>query len=449
MKINDILRLSVNSLTHRGLRSWLTILGIIIGVAAVVAMLSVGNGMTDSIESSMGGLGADILTVTAGYSQAEGSVGGFQGRTRDIQAPTGGGTMGMGSDSFDRFAQTDDSSSSESDDTILTNEDIDAISTAEGVEAVSGIVSGRGELKYLSETVSVTIEGVNPTAWSEITTMDLYSGEYLSSDDMTGVVVGYSVAYEMFDTNLTVNTQLKIASKTFKIVGILEQSGTGSFGGDDRTVFMTLTSARNIIDDVDSNEYSSIEVKITDADYYEEISENIEGVLYSSRSVTEDTQDFTVTSAAAMAETMTETMQTLSFFFIGIAAISLLVGAIGIANTMFMSVMERTRLIGILKSLGTRNSEIMKLFLAESGIIGFMGGLLGIFLGLILVGLITNMGISFMGMGPMAQTNTIAVVSPDLILFALVFSTVIGIVSGLIPARTAAKLQVVEAMRSE
>jgi putative ABC transport system permease protein len=212
---------------------------------------------------------------------------------------------------------------------------------------------------------------------------------------------------------------------------------------------MTLTSARNIIDDVDSNEYSSIEVKITDADYYEEISENIEGVLYTSRSVTEDLQDFTVTSAAAMAETMTETMQTLSFFFIGIAAISLLVGAIGIANTMFMSVMERTRLIGILKSLGTRNSEIMKLFLAESGIIGFMGGLLGIFLGLILVGMITNMGISFMGMGPMAQTNTIAVVSPDLILFALVFSTVIGIVSGLIPARTAAKLQVVEAMRSE
>lgn len=450
MKINDILRLSVNSLTHRGLRSWLTILGIIIGVAAVVAMLSVGNGMTDSIESSMGGLGADILTVTAGYSQAEGSVGGFQGRTRDIQVPSGGGPMGMGGDSsFGRFAQTDDSSSSDTDDPILTDEDIDSISFAEGVEAVSGIVSGRGELKYLSETVSVTIEGVEPTAWSEITTMDLYSGEYLSSDDMNGVVVGYSVAYDMFDTNLTVNTQLKIESRTYKIVGILEQSGTGSFGGDDRTVFMTLTSARNIIDDVDSNEYSSIEVKITDADYYEEISENIEGVLYTSRSVTEDSQDFTVTSAAAMAETMTETMQTLSFFFIGIAAISLLVGAIGIANTMFMSVMERTRLIGILKSLGTRNSEIMKLFLAESGIIGFMGGLLGIFLGLILVGLITNMGISFMGMGPMAQSNTIAVVSPDLILFALVFSTVIGIVSGLIPARTAAKLQVVEAMRSE
>ncbi len=449
MKINDILRLSVNSLTHRGLRSWLTILGIIIGVAAVVAMLSVGNGMTDSIESSMGGLGADILTVTAGYSQAEGSVGGFQDRTRDIQVPSGGGSMGMGSDSFNRFTQTDDPSSSDTDDSILTDEDIDAISFAEGVEAVSGIVSGRGELKYLSETVSVTIEGVEPTAWSEITTMDLYSGEYLSSDDMNGVVVGYSVAYDMFDTNLTVNTQLKIESRTFKIVGILEQSGTGSFGGDDRTVFMTLTSARNIIDDVDSNEYSSIEVKITDADYYEEISENIEGVLYTSRSVTENSQDFTVTSAAAMAETMTETMQTLSFFFIGIAAISLLVGAIGIANTMFMSVMERTRLIGILKSLGTRNSEIMKLFLAESGIIGFMGGLLGIFLGLILVGLITNMGISFMGMGPMAQSNTIAVVSPDLILFALVFSTVIGIVSGLIPARTAAKLQVVEAMRSE
>jgi len=292
-------------------------------------------------------------------------------------------------------------------------------------------------------------EGIDPESWSEITTSDLESGRFLTESDMTGVVVGYSVANDMFDKVLTVNTQIKIEGNTYKIVGILEQSGTGSFGGDDRTVFMTLTAARNIIDDVDSNEYSSIEIKITDAEYYSEISENVEQVLYVSRYVTEDTQDFTVTSPASMAETMTETMETLSFFFIGIAAISLLVGAIGIANTMFMSVMERTRLIGILKSLGSRNSEIMKLFLAESGIIGFMGGLLGIFLGLILIGLISSMGFSLMGGGRMATTSSMVVVTPDLILFALIFSTVIGIVSGLIPARKAAKLQVVEAMRSE
>ena len=435
MKINDILRLSLNSLTHRGLRSWLTILGIIIGVAAVVAMLSVGNGMTESIESSMGGLGADILSVSAGYSQAEGPESGFGGQ-RDF---------GKGQMPFSPFSEQTTSS----DDPTLTDTDILAISSAEGVVAISGIVSGRGEMEYLSQSVHVTIEGVDSIAWGEITTSQLDSGRFLSYGDMNSVVVGYSVANDMFDKVLTVNTQVKIEGTTFKIVGILAQSGTGLFGGDDRTIFMTLTAARNIIDDIDSGEYSSIEVKITDAEYYSEISENIEKVLYSSRLVTEDTQDFTVTSSASMAETLTETMETLSFFFIGIAAISLLVGAIGIANTMFMSVMERTRLIGILKSLGTRNSEIMKLFLAESGIIGFMGGLLGIFLGLILIGFISNMGFSLMSASRMSTATSVAVVTPDLIVFALVFSTVIGIISGLIPARAAAKLQVVEAMRSE
>jgi len=438
MKINEILRLSLNSLTHRGLRSWLTILGIIIGVAAVVAMLSVGNGMTQSIESTMSGLGADILTISSGYTQAEGSQGGFAGRGDFNPGQMSGGP-------FSLFSEETISS----DDPTLTDSDITAIYAADGVVAVSGIVSGRGEMEYLSQDVRVEIEGVDPVSWGEITTSDLDSGRFLTDADMTGVVVGYSVANDMFDKVLTVNTQIKIEGNTYKIVGILSQSGTGSFGGDDRTAFMTLTSARNIIDDVDSGEYSSIEVKITDAEYYSEVSENIEQVLYASRYVTEDTQDFTVTSPASMAETMTETMETLSFFFIGIAAISLLVGAIGIANTMFMSVMERTRLIGILKSLGSRNSEIMKLFLAESGIIGFMGGLLGIFLGLILIGLISNMGFSLMGGGRMATTTSMVVVTPDLILFALIFSTVIGIVSGMIPAQKAAKLQVVEAMRSE
>jgi putative ABC transport system permease protein len=166
--------------------------------------------------------------------------------------------------------------------------------------------------------------------------------------------------------------------------------------------------------------------------------------------VTSDTADFTVTSPTAMLQTIQSTMATLTFFLTGIAAISLLVGAIGIANTMFMSVMERTRLIGILKSIGTRNSEIMKLFLTESGIIGLMGGLLGVFLGLIVVGVISSVGINIMGMGSRLGANTsVAVVTPELILFALLFSTIIGIISGLIPARKAANLQVVEAMRSE
>jgi putative ABC transport system permease protein len=423
MKQSDILKLSLNSLTHRGLRSWLTILGIIIGVAAVIAMLSIGAGMSQSVEAQMTGLGADIITVSPGYTQAEGSSGGFKGIRNELSETT-------------------------DDDSTLSDKDIYAISSSEGVLVVNGVISGQADVEYLSESVSISIEGIDPVAWSEMTASELESGRFLGSGDSNSVLIGSSVAYDIFDKVLTLNAQIKIEGKTFKIVGILEESGTGGFGGDDYSIIMTHDAARDIVDDIDSDEYSSIEVQIADTDIVDEIIENVENALYNSRRVNEDTQDFTVSTQTSMIETITDTMETLSFFFIGIAAISLLVGAIGIANTMFMSVMERTRLIGILKSLGSKNSEILKLFLTESGIIGFMGGLMGLFLGLILVGIMSGAGLSLMG-GRTAIGTSIAVVTPELIIFALVFSTVIGIVSGLIPARKAARLQAVEAMRSE
>jgi putative ABC transport system permease protein len=424
MKLDDIFKLSLNSLTHRGLRSWLTILGIIIGVAAVIAMLSIGTGMSQSVEAQMSSLGADILTVSPGYTRAEGSAGGFKGIRSSM------------------LETTDDDSSA------LTDKDIYAISTAEGVLAVNGIISGQAEVEYLSESVTLSIEGIDPVAWNEMTTSELESGRFLSQGDGNSVIIGSSVAHDMFVQTLTLNTQIKIEGKTFKIVGILEESGTDGFGGDDRSIFITQDSIRDIVEDIDSDEYSTIEVQITDTDLVDEIIENVENALYTSRMVTEETQDFTVTTPTSMIETLTSTMETLSFFFIGIATISLLVGAIGIANTMFMSVMERTRLIGILKSLGSKNSEIMKLFITESGVIGLMGGLLGIFLGFILVGIISGAGLNLMG-GRTGLGTSVAVVTPELIIFALIFSTVIGVLSGLIPARKAASLQIVEAMRSE
>jgi len=439
MKFADILKLSLNSLTHRGLRSWLTILGIIVGVAAVIAMLSISAGMSQSMNSQMSNFGADVLTVSVGRTFAVGPESGFQGRFQP--GDSSGGPPGM---------QTQTSQTTTTTDTpTLTDTDILAISTAEGVESVTGVISDRATIQYLAQTVTVTVEGVEPSAWNSMTTSELASGRFLESGETTSVLVGNGVANGMFDYNLTVNTQIRIGSKTFTIVGILAESGTGSFGGDDRTIFMSLQAAREIVTNIDNNEYSSIQVKVIDANAVDQTIENVEQVLYTSRMVTSDTADFTVTSPTSMLETIQSTMATLTFFLTGIAAISLLVGAIGIANTMFMSVMERTRLIGILKSIGTKNSEIMKMFLAESGIIGFMGGLLGIFLGFIVVGIISSVGINIMGMGRMGTNTSVAIVTPELIVFALLFSTIIGIVSGLIPARSASNLQIVEAMRSE
>ncbi len=438
MKFADILKLSLNGLTHRGLRSWLTILGIIVGVAAVIAMLSIGAGMSQSMKSQMSNFGADVLTVSVGRTIAFGPNSGFEGR---FQPGEGGGPPGM---------QTQTSQTTSTTETpTLTDTDILAISTAQGVASVTGVISDQATIQYLAQTVSVTAEGVEPSAWNTMTTSKLASGRFLETGETTNILVGNSIANGIFEYNLTIDTQIRVGSKTFTIVGILEESGTGSFGGDDRTIFMTIQAAREILTDIDSNEYSSIQVKVADTNAIDQTIENVEQVLYTSRMVTSDTADFTVTSPTSMLETIQSTMATLTFFLTGIAAISLLVGAIGIANTMFMSVMERTRLIGILKSIGTRNSEIMKMFLTESGIIGLMGGLLGIFLGFIVVGVISSIGFNIMGMGRMGTNTSVAVVTPELLLFVVAFSTIIGIVSGLIPARKAASLQVVEAMRSE
>jgi putative ABC transport system permease protein len=439
MKFTDILKLSLNSLTHRGLRSWLTILGIIVGVAAVIAMLSISAGMSQSMKSQMSSFGADVLTVSVGRTRAYGPESGFTGR---FQPGEGGGP----SDTQGQTSQTTTTTNT----ATLTDTDILAISTVEGAESVTGIISDRATVQYLAQTVTVTIDGVEPSAWNTMTTSKLASGRFLESGETTSVLIGNGVANGMFDENLTVDTQIRIGSKTFTIVGILAESGTGSFGANDRTIFMSLQAAREIVTNVNTNEYSSIQVKAINTNAIDQTISNVKQALYTSRKVTADTADFTVTSPTSMLETIQSTMATLTFFLTGIAAISLLVGAIGIANTMFMSVMERTRLIGILKSIGTRNSEIMKMFLAESGIIGFMGGLLGIFLGFIIVGIISSVGFNIMGMSRMGGMNTsVAIVTPELIIFALLFSTIIGIVSGLIPARSASNLQIVEAMRSE
>jgi putative ABC transport system permease protein len=249
MKITDIFKLSLNSLTHRGLRSWLTILGIIIGVAAVVAMLSIGTGMTESVGAEMSGFGADILTVSAGYIRAEGSMGGFGGR----EMPRMGNPFGVTLEGED------------DDEPTLTELDIYAISSAEGVELVNGIISGQAEVQYLAEEVRVSVEGIDPVAWSEMTTSELEAGRFLSQGDGNSVVIG-SMVTEMYEQTLSVGTQIRIEGTTFKIIGILKESGTGGFGGDDRIVFMTHNAARNIIDSVDSDEYSSIELKISDTD---------------------------------------------------------------------------------------------------------------------------------------------------------------------------------------
>jgi putative ABC transport system permease protein len=422
MKFNGIAKLAFNSLSHRGLRSWLTILGIVIGVAAVVSILSIGAGMQQAISSQLGGLGADVITVSPGGGRATGmSFGGSQDRPQTT-----------------------------SENQNLTDRDVQMIKTVPGVLVVDGMISGRLEVSYLGQSSSMSIRGVDPLAWSEMETSGLEAGRYLTPGDGNVVVIGYSVANSVFKQPLTINTQINIAGKTFKVAGILKASGA-SFNSDDNAIFMPVSAARTIVEGLTQNQLSSIQLKVADANSAITLASTIEQKLMLSRHVTNTTKDFTVTSAQSMQQTISSVMGTLNLFLGGIAAISLLVGAIGIANTMFMSVMERTRQIGTLKALGTTSSEIMKLFLFESSIIGFIGGLIGIFLGFIASGIISELGIRLMGAtgGRMSAAAGTTVITPELVLFALGFSIVVGALSGIIPARNAAKLQPVEALRYE
>lgn len=424
MRFDDILRLSLNNLLHRKLRSWLTILGVIIGVAAVVSIISIGSGMQQAISSQLGSLGADVISISPGFSRAA-AYGGFS------HAPTNGPEAAASKN--------------------LTTRDLLAVKSIPGILYADGIISGRADVSYLAKTASVQVQGVDVLAWNSMTTSTLASGRFLTPGDGNSIVIGSGIATQFSKSPLTVNTKITIGGKSFNIVGIMTSSG--SFGGSDNAVIMPMAAARTILTNVVPNQLSSIQVKIADANAATTLATTITDKLMIFRHVNTNTQDFTVTSAATIQETISSVMDTMSMFLTGIAAISLLVGAIGIANTMFMSVMERTKQIGVLKALGTTNSEVIRLFLTESATMGLIGGLVGIFLGFIASGIFSEVGFRAIQSAQQAQGVRMATMStlitPELVIFSLGFSIIIGAISGILPARSAAKLQPIEALRYE
>lgn len=419
MRFRYIVKLSAQSFMHKKLRSWLTILGIVIGVAAVVSILSLSTGARQVITSQLGGLGADIVTVSPGFSRAQGFGGGGFGE--------GGGTTQNAN---------------------LTTRDLEAIKSVTGIKAVDGMISDRLDVSYLTQTATVAVQGVDPLAWREMTTSSLGSGRYLTPGDGNAVVLGYRIANTLFKEPVLLNSQITIDGKPFRVVGTLQQSG--GFGGSDNTITMPIDTARTVVTGFASNQFTSIEVQVADVNAVNDTTNAIESKLLITRHVTESKKDFTVTSAQSIQSSISSVLGTLSLFLAGIAAISLLVGAIGIANTMFMSVMERTKQIGILKALGTTNFEIMQLFTMEAAIVGLIGGLLGVFSGFIVSGLIGELGVSVISLGGRGGGNmSLSVITPELAMLAVGFSVIIGVVAGLLPARRASKLQPTVALRYE
>lgn len=403
MKTLDIFTLSLSHVKKSKMRSWLTVIGIVIGVAAVVAIISIGQGMQESVQANLGGLGADLIIVTPGFSHATNGFGG----------------MGVPSGNIN-----------------LTDRDTNAIKQVPGILYVNGMVSGSSDIRLGTEKTSVSVSGVDTSVWRSMVTTQLEAGRYLQPGDSNAVVIGNSLAHSTFLQPITLNRPITIGGKSFKVVGILVSSG-GGFGGEDNAVYMPADYARQVITtNLSRNQFTSIMVKVADPLLATSIAAAITQKLMPLRHVNPRTQDFTVTAFATIQQQITSIVQSISLFLAAIAAVSLLVGAVGIANTMFMSVMERTRQIGLLKALGATDNEVMKLFIMESGLFGFFGGIIGIIFGILISVMVSAVGLS-------------AVVTPQLLVFSLAFSVFVGVLSGVAPARSGAKMNPVDALRFE
>lgn len=413
MRFIKILELAINYVVHSKLRSWLTILGIIIGVSSFVAILALGDGMQQDIDERMSSLQVDQITITTGFSRAMGAMPGFEGR-------------GPGGERRSESASTD---------LNLTNKDIAAIKGIPEIDVISTEVSGREKVYYNGESLDRSITGVDVINWLQITTIELSSGRLLGPSDNYSVLIGDRIATQSFSKEIPLNSIIAINNKSFRVVGIINNS---------QDLIVPENVAYTILSDSTPNQYDQITVKVGNVDDVNQVVTDITTKLLLSRHVTTKTKDFSVTAIKDNIERMSEMSSSMILFLAVIAAIALIVGAIGIANTMFTSVLEKTKEIGIMKSIGATNLDIMLLFISTSAMYGIVGGILGVIFG----GAISGTLGSYIGIA-MIRTGGNSALSFTLALWGVLLAIGISVFSGFFPAYRASKLKPVDALRYE
>ena len=417
MKIQRVLLGTLTVLTGNKLRSSLTILGIVIGVAAVIAMLSVGQGAQNSITSSINSIGTNLLFVSAGGGPRFGGEGGpvFIRNVREL-------TLADAQALLDPFQ-------------------------APAIQAVAPVLQG-GNISAAAngQTTTTSILGVTPAYFSMRN--ELVAQGTIFSDQQVNIharvtVIGPDLATTLFGRTTDLTGQaIRINSQTFTIIGVLESKGGTSVGSSDNQALIPLTTTRDRVIRRPGKSVDMIYVQATDANAVSEASAQISNIMRMRHHVAEGQEDFSVFNQQDLAQTASSIIGVMTTFLGGIAAISLLVGGIGIMNIMLVSVTERTREIGLRKAVGARNRDILIQFLVESLFLSLLGGLMGIVLGWLIAMIIGRIASA-------SGTALTPAVSLNAILLATLFSAAVGLFFGIYPARRAARLEPVEALRYE
>ena len=401
----DYFLLGLNNITRRKLRSWLTLLGIFIGIAAVVALISVGQGMRESINQQFEQFGIDKISIQPGAVQ--------------MGAP---GTSVTGAK--------------------LSERDLSLIKNVDGVQVATGYFFRMAKLKYKDKISYEFVNGIGLDDESkrlaeESQSYKIARGRNIEQGDKYDVVIGYAIANgDVFDKEIDVRDTINIQDKEFRVVGILEKIGNRY---DDGSIVIPIDTAREIFNTYD--EYSMIVAKVEDYSDIDAVAERIKKVLRKDRNLEKGEEDFSVQTSEQLIQSFNNILNIIQLVFVSIAAISLVVGGIGIMNTMYTSVLERTKEIGIMKAVGAKNSHILSLFLIESGLLGLIGGVIGIAFG---IGLSKGVEI----IASQAVGGLLKASFPlELIFGALAFSFLIGCISGVLPALQASRLKPVDALR--